>query len=71
IPEQALRRSVNSESQKEGPTTSDFNSASWAIQDRVLGTQARLCTKESLEKCTEAGAAASHAVQRFAVWRGE
>ncbi|KAJ1094326.1 hypothetical protein NDU88_007404 [Pleurodeles waltl] len=64
VPEQALRRSVNSESQKEGPTTSDFNSASWAMQDGVLGTQARLCTKESFEKCSEARAAAYHAVDR-------
>ncbi|KAJ1156953.1 hypothetical protein NDU88_009669 [Pleurodeles waltl] len=56
---------------KEGPTTSESNSASWAMQDGMLGTQARLCTKEVLEKCTEAGAAANHAVHWFAVWRGE
>ncbi|KAJ1089161.1 hypothetical protein NDU88_002312 [Pleurodeles waltl] len=74
VPEQALRRSEDSgrlRVTKEGPTKSESNSASWAMQNGVLGTQARLCTKKSLEKCTEAREAADHAVHRITVWRGE
>ncbi|KAJ1172095.1 hypothetical protein NDU88_003947 [Pleurodeles waltl] len=74
VPEQALRRSEDSGQlrvTKEDPTMPESNSVSWAMQDGVLGTQARLCTQEVLEKCPEAGAAAKNAVHRFAVWREE
>ncbi|KAJ1117087.1 hypothetical protein NDU88_005287 [Pleurodeles waltl] len=37
------------------------NSGGYALQVRVSGTQAWLCTKEILEECTGAGAAANHA----------
>ncbi|KAJ1198119.1 hypothetical protein NDU88_001963 [Pleurodeles waltl] len=37
------------------------NSEGCAPQVRVLGTQAWLCTKEILEECTGAGAAANYA----------
>ncbi|KAJ1165024.1 hypothetical protein NDU88_005454 [Pleurodeles waltl] len=40
------------------------------MEDGVLGTWARLCMKEVLQKCTEARAAAVHAVYRITVWRG-
>ncbi|KAJ1143299.1 hypothetical protein NDU88_009609 [Pleurodeles waltl] len=73
-PEQAFRRSEHGSrlsTTKEGPTKSEVNSASWAMQDGVLGTWAVLCTKEVLQKCTEALAAAVHAVHRITVWRGE
>ncbi|KAJ1131083.1 hypothetical protein NDU88_009426, partial [Pleurodeles waltl] len=62
-PEQALGRKVNQspcEVTKGSPTTPEDNSEGCALQDRVSGTQARLCTKEILEECTGAGAAANH-----------
>ncbi|KAJ1214569.1 hypothetical protein NDU88_002187 [Pleurodeles waltl] len=70
VPEQALKRSEDIgrlRVTKEGPTMSESNSASWALQDGVLGTQASLCAKESLEKCIEARAAADHALHRITV----
>ncbi|KAJ1167295.1 hypothetical protein NDU88_007687 [Pleurodeles waltl] len=70
VPEQALRRRVNQSSPevtKEGPTMPEDNSGGRALQVRVLGTQAWLCTKEILEECTGAGAAANHAVPSNAV----
>ncbi|KAJ1215896.1 hypothetical protein NDU88_003503 [Pleurodeles waltl] len=57
--------------QQEGPTTSESNSASWAMQVRVLGTWARLCMKEVLQKCTEGRAAAVQALHRITIWCGE
>ncbi|KAJ1098180.1 hypothetical protein NDU88_003296 [Pleurodeles waltl] len=63
VPEQALRRRVNRSSPevtKEGPTTPEDNSGGRALQVRV-------CTKEILEECTGAGAAANHAVPSNAV----
>ncbi|KAJ1092202.1 hypothetical protein NDU88_005314 [Pleurodeles waltl] len=50
---------------------------SWSPTQRVgqcraeLWTWARLCTKEVLQKSTEALAAAVHAEHRITVWRGE
>ncbi|KAJ1144654.1 hypothetical protein NDU88_010951 [Pleurodeles waltl] len=52
---------------KEDPTTPEDNSGGCALQVRVSWTQARLCTKEILEECTGAGAAANHAVPSNAV----
>ncbi|KAJ1199132.1 hypothetical protein NDU88_002970 [Pleurodeles waltl] len=52
---------------KEGPTTPEDNSGGRALQVRVPGTQAWLCTKEILEECTGAGAAANRAVPSNAV----
>ncbi|KAJ1138152.1 hypothetical protein NDU88_004543 [Pleurodeles waltl] len=70
VPEQTLRRRVNRSSPevtKEGPSTPEDNSGGRALQVRVSGTQAWLCTKEILEECTGAGAAANHAVPSNAV----
>ncbi|KAJ1128922.1 hypothetical protein NDU88_007294 [Pleurodeles waltl] len=70
VPEQALRRRVNRSSlevTKEGPTTPEENSGGCAMQVRVSGTQAWLCTKEILEECLGAGAAANHVVPSNAV----
>ncbi|KAJ1098043.1 hypothetical protein NDU88_003159 [Pleurodeles waltl] len=66
----ALRSGVNRSSPevtKEGPTTPEDNSGGRALQVRVPGTQAWLCTKEILEECTEAGVVAKHAVSSNAV----
>ncbi|KAJ1212890.1 hypothetical protein NDU88_000533 [Pleurodeles waltl] len=68
--EQALGRRVNRSSPevtKEGPTTPEDNSGGRELQVRVSGTQAWLCTKEILEECTGARAAANHAVPSNAV----
>ncbi|KAJ1138773.1 hypothetical protein NDU88_005154 [Pleurodeles waltl] len=70
VTEQALRRGVNRsspEDTKGSPTTPEDNLGSCALQVRVLGTQAWLCTKEILEECTGAGAGAHHAVPSNAV----
>ncbi|KAJ1137269.1 hypothetical protein NDU88_003682 [Pleurodeles waltl] len=70
VPEQALRSGVNPSSPevtKEGPTMPEDNSGGRALQVRVPGTQAWLCTKEILEECTGAGVAAKHAVPSNAV----
>ncbi|KAJ1140620.1 hypothetical protein NDU88_006969 [Pleurodeles waltl] len=70
VPEQALRRGVNRSSPevtKEDPTMPEDNSGGCALQVRESGTQAWLCTKEILEECTGAGAAAHHAVPSNAV----
>ncbi|KAJ1168101.1 hypothetical protein NDU88_000055 [Pleurodeles waltl] len=72
--EQAFKISEHSgrlNTTKGGPAKLEVNSASWAMQDGVLGTWAVLCTKEDLEKCTGALAAAENAVHRITVWRGE
>ncbi|KAJ1118507.1 hypothetical protein NDU88_006698 [Pleurodeles waltl] len=64
VPEQALGRRVNwspPEVTKGSPTTPEDNSEGCALQEGVSGTQAWLCTKEILEECTGAGAAANHA----------
>ncbi|KAJ1127260.1 hypothetical protein NDU88_005663 [Pleurodeles waltl] len=65
VPEKALGRGVNRsspEDTKGSPTTPEDNSGGCALQVRVLGTQAWLCTKEILEECTGAGVAANHAI---------
>ncbi|KAJ1183136.1 hypothetical protein NDU88_008306 [Pleurodeles waltl] len=70
VPEQALGRKVNRslpEVTKGSPTTPEDNSEGCALQEGVSGTQAWLCTKEILEECTGAGAAANHAVPSNAV----
>ncbi|KAJ1098320.1 hypothetical protein NDU88_003435, partial [Pleurodeles waltl] len=70
VPEQALQSGVNQSSPevtKEGPRMLEDNSGGRALQVRVPGTQAWLCTKEILEECTGAGAAANHAVPSNAV----
>ncbi|KAJ1178879.1 hypothetical protein NDU88_004121 [Pleurodeles waltl] len=70
VPEQALRRKVNGsppEVTKGSPMMPEDNSEGCALQEGVSGTQAWLCTKEILEKCTGAGAAANHAVPSNAV----
>ncbi|KAJ1124768.1 hypothetical protein NDU88_003217 [Pleurodeles waltl] len=70
VPKQALRRGVNRRSPevtKGDPTTPEDNSGDCALQVRVSGTQAWLCTKEILEECTGAGAAANHTVPSNAV----
>ncbi|KAJ1178961.1 hypothetical protein NDU88_004200 [Pleurodeles waltl] len=70
VPEQALQCGVNRSSPevtKEGPTTPEDNSGGRALQVRVPGTQAWLCTKEILGECTGAGAAAKYAVPSNAV----
>ncbi|KAJ1150290.1 hypothetical protein NDU88_003085 [Pleurodeles waltl] len=68
--EQTLGRGMNRsppEDTKGSPTTPEDNSEGCALQVRVSGTQAWLCTKEILEECTGAGAAANHAVPSNAV----
>ncbi|KAJ1183215.1 hypothetical protein NDU88_000040 [Pleurodeles waltl] len=70
VPEQALQRGVNwssPEVTKKGPTTPEDNTGGRAMQVRVSGTQAWLCTKEILEECTGSRAAANHAVPSNAV----
>ncbi|KAJ1152915.1 hypothetical protein NDU88_005689 [Pleurodeles waltl] len=72
--EQAFKKSEHGghlNTTKKGPTKSVVNSASSAMQDGVLGTWTVLCTKESVQKCTEALAAEDHAVHRITIWRGE
>ncbi|KAJ1115786.1 hypothetical protein NDU88_004008 [Pleurodeles waltl] len=73
-PKQAFRRSEHDgrlSTKKGNPTKSESNSPNWEMQDGVLGTWARLCTKEVLQKCQEALGAAVYAVQKITVWRGE
>ncbi|KAJ1196152.1 hypothetical protein NDU88_000027 [Pleurodeles waltl] len=68
--EQALRSGVNWCSPKvaqESPTPLEDNSGGRAMQVRLPGSQAWLCTKELLEECTGAGVAAKHAVPSNAV----
>ncbi|KAJ1152146.1 hypothetical protein NDU88_004923 [Pleurodeles waltl] len=70
VPEQTLQRGVNRSSPevtKEDSTTLEDNSGGCALQVRVSGTQAWLCTKEILGECTGAGAVANHAVPSNAV----
>ncbi|KAJ1152192.1 hypothetical protein NDU88_004969 [Pleurodeles waltl] len=70
VPEQALQSGVSRRSPEvaqEGPTKPEDNSGGCAMQVRVPGTQAWLCTKEILEECTGAGVAAKHAVPSNAV----
>ncbi|KAJ1091030.1 hypothetical protein NDU88_004158 [Pleurodeles waltl] len=74
VPEQALRSGVkrcSPEVAQESPTPPEDNSGGRAMQLRVPWTQAWLCPKEILEKCTGAGVAAKHAVPSNAVWRGD
>ncbi|KAJ1126246.1 hypothetical protein NDU88_004654 [Pleurodeles waltl] len=70
VPEQALGRKVNRsprEVTKGSPTTPEDNSEGCALQEGVPGTKACPCTKEILEECTGARAAANHAVPSNAV----
>ncbi|KAJ1195070.1 hypothetical protein NDU88_004353 [Pleurodeles waltl] len=74
VPEQALQSGVkrcSPEVAQRSPTPPEDNSGGRAMQVRVPWTQAWLCTKDSLRKCTGAGVAAKDAVPSNAVWRGE
>ncbi|KAJ1176398.1 hypothetical protein NDU88_001679 [Pleurodeles waltl] len=74
VPEQALQSGVkrcSHEVAQRSPTLPEDNSGGRSVQVRVPWTQAWLCTKDSLGKCTGAGVASKHAVPSNAVWRGE
>ncbi|KAJ1114330.1 hypothetical protein NDU88_002568 [Pleurodeles waltl] len=64
VPKQAFGKKANRnppEVRKGSPTAPADNPEGCALQEGVSGTQAWLCTKEILEDCTGAGAAANHA----------
>ncbi|KAJ1143669.1 hypothetical protein NDU88_009974 [Pleurodeles waltl] len=72
--EQALRIGVkrcSPEVAQRSPTLPEDNSGGRTMQVRVPWTQAWLCTKDSLGKCTGAGVAAKDVVPSNAIWRGE